>query len=364
MGHEIVVRDQNGNWVRGEVYAEDKHVATYLGGMSGTMYFDHANWLGTERMRADISGNVCETIQSLPFGDGETSSGSCGDPSPMHFTGKERDTESNVDNFGARDYMSLYGRWMMPDYSEMPEAVPYADLTNPQTLNLYVLSRENPITFADLDGHDGNGLPTELDITYTAVCGSADAATPNALACGSTAEKGVNSQGAVQATGPENKSQNLSAQQQNLAGTIYNETASLRPQVGKNGKSDPASAASLSNGREATGEVVLNRAAAGKTGGVASSEVSKLGKATSQYADSLTAAKEAITVGGSKTGPQHYYIRSGDLTIVKGKVTAGDQPWWGRGVVPASSYGPFRNPVQAGDVAAGSDIWIDIYHVP
>jgi len=31
--------------------------------------------------------------------------------------------------------------------------VPYANLTNPQTLNLYAMVRDNPESFADLDGH-------------------------------------------------------------------------------------------------------------------------------------------------------------------------------------------------------------------
>jgi RHS repeat-associated protein len=31
------------------------------------------------------------------------------------FTGKERDTESGLDYFGARYYASSMGRWMSPD---------------------------------------------------------------------------------------------------------------------------------------------------------------------------------------------------------------------------------------------------------
>ena len=73
---------------------------------------------------------------------------------PIHkFTGKERDAETGLDNFGARYNDSTIGRFMTPDWSEGPEAVPYANFTNPQTLNQYALSRDNPETFADLDGH-------------------------------------------------------------------------------------------------------------------------------------------------------------------------------------------------------------------
>ena len=35
----------------------------------------------------------------------------------------------------------------------MPAPVPYANLTNPQTLNLYAIVRDNPESYADLDGH-------------------------------------------------------------------------------------------------------------------------------------------------------------------------------------------------------------------
>ena len=66
---------------------------------------------------------------------------------------KERDTETNNDDFGARYYSSSFGRWTSPDWSAIPAPVPYANLTNPQTLNLYAMVSDNPETFADLDGH-------------------------------------------------------------------------------------------------------------------------------------------------------------------------------------------------------------------
>lgn len=77
------------------------------------------------------------------------------------FTGKERDTESGNDYFGARYYASSMGRFMSPDYDEAeddPEPVPYADLENPQTLNLYAYGRNNPLGGVDVDGHDGPGV--------------------------------------------------------------------------------------------------------------------------------------------------------------------------------------------------------------
>ena len=114
-GHQIAEVNSSGVWTRAEIYAGGRHLATYAGGASGVTYFNHADWLGTERVRTDKTGVSCETITSLPFGDAQTTSGACGDPSPMHFTGKERDSESGLDNFGARYDSSNLGRFMSPD---------------------------------------------------------------------------------------------------------------------------------------------------------------------------------------------------------------------------------------------------------
>ncbi len=68
-------------------------------------------------------------------------------------TGKERDTESGLDFFGARYYSSSMGRFMSPDWAAKAEPVPYAKLDNPQTLNLYGYVKNNPLSMSDPDGH-------------------------------------------------------------------------------------------------------------------------------------------------------------------------------------------------------------------
>ena len=74
-------------------------------------------------------------------------------------TGKERDTETGLDYFGARYYASNMGRWMSPDWAGGASPVPYASLANPQTLNLYAYVDNNPVTSIDGDGHNIiNGL--------------------------------------------------------------------------------------------------------------------------------------------------------------------------------------------------------------
>jgi RHS repeat-associated protein len=148
-GRKAVETDGSLNVLRTEIYAGNRHLATYQG--SG-IYYTHTNWLGTEAARSDGSGNLCETISSLPFGDAQQTSGTCS-PSPNFFTGKERDTESGLDYFGARYYTSTMGRWMSPDWASKPEAVPYSTLDNPQSLNLYGYVLNNPLSHADADGH-------------------------------------------------------------------------------------------------------------------------------------------------------------------------------------------------------------------
>ena len=73
---------------------------------------------------------------------------------PYFFTGKERDIESGLDYFGGRYYRSSMGRMMSPDWSAKAKPVPYAELDDPQTLNLYAYVRNNPLSERDEDGHD------------------------------------------------------------------------------------------------------------------------------------------------------------------------------------------------------------------
>src|ERR1700752_2728299 len=62
-------------------------------------------------------------------------------------TGKERDTESGNDYFGARYYASSMGRWMSPDPSNLG-----VDIYLPQTWNRYNYAVNNPLTVADRNG--------------------------------------------------------------------------------------------------------------------------------------------------------------------------------------------------------------------
>jgi RHS repeat-associated protein len=126
---------------------------------SGTQYLT-ADYLGSTRMLTDTSGNFVACHDYQPFGAeipvGINGRGTCyaGIDNPKQkFTGKERDAETGLDFFGARYLSSAQGRWTTPDWSVIATPVPYAKLSNPQSLNLYTYVLNNPLGFADPDGH-------------------------------------------------------------------------------------------------------------------------------------------------------------------------------------------------------------------
>jgi len=142
---QISVYSANGNnQCKDEVFAGSRHLAEY----SVTPYYFHNDWLGTQRVRS-ATGGIAETCQSGAFGENMQCTVSNND-SPLHFTGKERDSESGLDNFGARYNASSMGRFMSPD----PVFISAVRLTDPQSLNLYAYVRNNPLSLVDPTGLD------------------------------------------------------------------------------------------------------------------------------------------------------------------------------------------------------------------
>ena len=140
-------------WSVGYNYLNGSLAAQYK---NGTTYFIHQDHLGSTRLMTQMNGTPYDSMDYMPFGEQIS-----GDTGTSHkFEGKERDPETNNDDFGARYYSSQQGRWLTPDWSAREEAVPYATLANPQTLNLYAFVADNPLARPDLDGHcenAGNG---------------------------------------------------------------------------------------------------------------------------------------------------------------------------------------------------------------
>src|SRR6185437_15706513 len=118
--------------------------------VAGVFYYfsDH---LKTASVITDSGGAIKAESDYYPWG-GELQI-IANDSNHYKFTGKERDSESGLDYFGARYYSSGLGRFISADWSATPIPVPYADFSDPQSLNQYSYVRNIPTVNVDPDGH-------------------------------------------------------------------------------------------------------------------------------------------------------------------------------------------------------------------
>ena len=152
-------------------------------GEAGTWYVT-VDQLGSTRMMTRGAGEVARRFDYAPFGEelagsGRSSGLGYGATGPrQRFTGKERDAETGLDYFGARYMSSAQGRFTSPDewaggivdpftgqQVGKPGPLPYADITDPQTINKYAYVRNNPLRYTDPDGHV---IDTLADIGFIA----------------------------------------------------------------------------------------------------------------------------------------------------------------------------------------------------
>jgi RHS repeat-associated protein len=148
-GDILAETDASGNTTAEYIFFGGKRVAMLPAGSTPVYYVE--DMLGTSRVITTNTGAVCYDADFYPYGGERPYINAC--PQNYKFEGKERDTETGNDDFGARYYSNRFGRWLSADWSSIPAPVPYANLTNPQTLNLYSMVADDPESFADLDGH-------------------------------------------------------------------------------------------------------------------------------------------------------------------------------------------------------------------
>jgi RHS repeat-associated protein len=123
------------------VYA-GKLIAEYT---DTTTQFIHSDHLGSTRLVTGVGKDILSNIDYLPFGQEAVVQATA---TTHKFTGKERDAESSLDNFGARYNASTIGRFTSPDGPLI-----YADKSNPQSWNLYSYVMNNPLSRVDPNGH-------------------------------------------------------------------------------------------------------------------------------------------------------------------------------------------------------------------
>jgi RHS repeat-associated protein len=112
---------------------------------AGSIHYYLSDHLSSTSMVVTASGVPEEESDYSPFGtEYNVTSG----PNRYKFTGKERDTSSGNDYFGARYYASKMGRFLLPD----PITISPAHLENPQRWNEYAYGLNDPLINVDING--------------------------------------------------------------------------------------------------------------------------------------------------------------------------------------------------------------------
>src|SRR5262249_49150482 len=113
-----------------------------------SVFYYFSDHLKTASVITDSAGTIKEDEDYYPWG-GELQFVN-NDSNHYKFTGKERDSETGLDYFGARYYGNWVGRFMSPD----PIHFQTDKLVDPQRFNLYAYVRNNPLKFLDPKGED------------------------------------------------------------------------------------------------------------------------------------------------------------------------------------------------------------------
>jgi RHS repeat-associated protein len=125
------------------IFFGGKRIARRDASSSVVYYF--ADHLATSRVLTNATGSMLDDSDFYPFGGERVLASSSGNT--YKFTSKERDSESGLDNFGARYFGSSTSRFMQPDpllNSGRPE--------DPQSWNRYSYVRNNPLSRFDPTG--------------------------------------------------------------------------------------------------------------------------------------------------------------------------------------------------------------------
>jgi RHS repeat-associated protein len=145
---------------------------------TGGVYYYFADHLGTAREIVQSGSTTpCYDADFTPYGVEMPNTNTCAQN--YKFTGKERDTESGLDNFEARYDSSSTGRFLSPD----PLG---GHFMNPQSLNRYAYVHNNPLNLID---------PNGLDCIYLSANGTS--ATVKSGDCSSETDNGIYVDGTV-----------------------------------------------------------------------------------------------------------------------------------------------------------------------
>src|SRR5262249_7326226 len=137
-----------------------------------------ADQLGTPRIEVDVTGSFSGIRRHdyLAFGEElvsgvggrSTGNGYGADCVRQQYDAYERDNETGLDYAQARYFSNIQGRFTSPDEfkggprelfvlgsgDSEKQALPYAEIAAPQSLNKYQFCYNNPLRYIDPDGHN------------------------------------------------------------------------------------------------------------------------------------------------------------------------------------------------------------------
>jgi RHS repeat-associated protein len=143
-GNTLTETDGSGNPTADYIYLGGKRVAR-IDLQTNTVHYYLSDHINSTSMVVSAAGVVEEESDYYPFGTEVPVTGS--ETNRYKFTGKERDTESGLDDFGKRYYGNAIGRFITPD-PLLNSGHPW----NPQSWNRYAYVENNPLRYTDPTG--------------------------------------------------------------------------------------------------------------------------------------------------------------------------------------------------------------------
>ena len=137
-------------------YKGAKLVAEYHP-LENKYYYYTTDQINSTRVVTDDNGTVVYAAAHDPYGGVQQTWVNTFDPA-LKFSGKERDSESNLDYFGARYYDHTLYRFLSVD----PVIPAGRALYNPQRWNLYGYCLNSPLSQFDPDGKHVRSVHSEL----------------------------------------------------------------------------------------------------------------------------------------------------------------------------------------------------------
>jgi RHS repeat-associated protein len=119
-----------------------------ISGAAQVVEYYHLDALGSVRVVTNQAGAIVESHDYKPYGEEWNPPPPRPGEQPIRFTGKERDTDTTLDYFGARYYANRTARFSSTD----PVYTWQENLADPQRWNRYAYVRGNPLRYVDPDG--------------------------------------------------------------------------------------------------------------------------------------------------------------------------------------------------------------------